>query len=53
LRPEETALRPLNHLLVHADGRVVHDDCAGFVVDFGVHAGVADEIDDPFLAFVF
>ena len=31
---------------------MVHDDGAGFVVDFGVDAGVADEVDDPFLAFV-
>lgn len=31
---------------------MVHDDGARFVVDFGVDACVADEVDDPFFAFV-
>jgi hypothetical protein len=32
---------------------VVHDDGAGLVVDFGVDAGITDEVDDPLLALVF
>ncbi len=31
---------------------MVHDDRTLFVVDFRVHASVADEVDDPFFAFV-
>lgn len=31
---------------------MVHNDRTGFVVDLGVDARVADEVDDPFLAFV-
>ena len=31
---------------------MVHDNGAIFVVDLGVDACVADEVDDPFLAFV-
>ena len=52
LRPEEAALCPLNDLLVYALRRVVHDDCAGLVVDLGVDACVADQVDDPLLALV-
>jgi len=52
LRPEEPTLRALDDLLIDGHGRVVHDDRTGFVVDFGVDAGVADQVDDPFLAFV-
>ena len=52
LRAEEGSLRPLDHLLVHAHRRVVHDDCAGLVVDLGVDARVADQVDDPLLALV-
>jgi hypothetical protein len=32
---------------------MVHDDGTGLVVDLCVNACVADEIDDPFLAFAF
>lgn len=52
LRPEEAALCPLDNLLVDALRRVVHDDCAGLVVDLGVDACVADQVDDPLLALV-
>jgi hypothetical protein len=31
---------------------VVHDDGAGLVVDLGVDARVADQVDDPLLALV-
>jgi hypothetical protein len=51
LRAEESALGALDHLLVDALGRVVHDDGACLVVDFGVETGVADQVDDPFLPF--
>lgn len=49
LRPEEAALGPLDDLLVHGDGRVVHDDRALAVVDLGIDAGIADQVDDPLL----
>lgn len=52
MRPEETTLCALDDLLVDGLRGVVHDDGAFLVVDFGVDAGVADEIDDPFFAFV-
>jgi hypothetical protein len=51
LRPEESALRPLNHLLVHALWRMVHDNSAGLVVDLRIHLCVTNEVDDPFLTF--
>jgi hypothetical protein len=31
---------------------MVHDDCAGLVIDLRVDARVADEIDDPLLTLV-
>ena len=31
---------------------MIHDDCAGLVVDLGVDACVADQVDDPLLALV-
>ena len=31
---------------------MVHDYCTFLVIDFGVDAGVADEVYNPFLAFV-
>ena len=31
---------------------MIHNNRAGLVVDFGVNTGVADEVDDPFLAFL-
>ena len=49
---EEAALGALDNLLVDAHGRVVHDDGTGLVVDLGVNAGVADEVDDPLLTLV-
>jgi hypothetical protein len=49
---EEAALGALDNLLVNAHGRVVHDDGAGLVVDLGVDAGVADEVNDPLLTLV-
>lgn len=52
LRPEEATLGALNNLLVHGAGRVVHDDGALLVVDLGIEAGVADEVDDPLLGVV-
>jgi hypothetical protein len=52
LCPEETALCPLDDLLVDGLWGVVHDDCAGLVVDLGVDTGVADEVDDPLLTLV-
>lgn len=52
LGAEEAALGALDDLLVDAHGRVVHDDGAGLVVDLGVDAGVADEVDNPLLALV-
>ena len=52
LCPEEAALCPLNDLLVYALRRVIHDDCAGLVVNLGVDACVPDQVDDPFLAFI-
>lgn len=50
LCPEETALGPLDDLLVDAAGRVVHDDGALARVDLGVEPRVADQVDDPLLA---
>jgi hypothetical protein len=49
---EEAALGALDNLLVDAHGRVVHDDGAGLVVDLGVNAGVADEVNNPLLTLV-
>lgn len=49
-RPEEAALCLLNDLLVHRLRRVVHDDRALLVVDLGIDACVADQVDDPLLA---
>ena len=52
LGAEETALGALDNLLVDAHGRVVHDDGAGLVVNLGVNAGVADEVNNPLLTLV-
>ena len=49
---EEAALGALDNLLVDAHGRVVHDDGAGLIVDLGVDAGVADEVNNPLLTLV-
>ena len=32
---------------------MVHDNCTGLVVDLGIYSGVADEVDNPFLALTF
>ena len=50
MRPEEHSLRSLDNLLIHALWRVVHDDRARLIVDFGVDACIPDQVDDPFLA---
>jgi len=52
LRSEKAALCALDDLLVDGLWGVVHDDRALFVIDFGVDAGISDEVDDPFLALV-
>lgn len=52
LGAEEATLGALDDLLVDAHGRVVHDDGAGLVVDLGIHAGVADQVDNPLLTLV-
>ncbi len=52
LRPEEATLCALNDLLVDGLRGVIHDHGAGLVVYFCVDARVADEVDDPFFAFV-
>lgn len=52
LGPEETALCPLNDLLVDGLRWVVHDHGALLVVDLCVDAGISDKVDDPLLALV-
>lgn len=52
LCPEESALRSLNNLLIDRLWWVVHNHCAGLVIDLCVYTGVADEVDDPFLSFI-
>jgi hypothetical protein len=52
LCPEESTLCSLDDLLVDGLWRVVHNDCAGLVIDLCVYARIADEVDDPLLAFV-
>ena len=52
LRPEETPLRPLNDLLIHRLWRMIHDDRAILVVNFGVYSRISDEVDYPLLAFI-
>jgi hypothetical protein len=49
---EEAALRSLDDLLIDGRGWVVHYHRAFPVVDFGVNAGVADEIYYPLFTFV-
>ena len=53
LGAEESSLGLLNHLLVHTLRRVIHDDRAGLVVDLGIDAGIADEVNDPLFTLVF
>lgn len=52
LSPEETALCPLDDLLVDGLGWVVHDYGALLVVDLCVDAGISDKVDNPLLALV-
>ena len=52
LCPEEATLCPLNDLLVYALRWMVHDDCAGLVINLSVDACIADQVDNPFLAFI-
>ena len=52
LRPEEGTLGLLDDLLVHRLRGVVHDHGALLVIDLGIDAGVADQVDDPLLALV-
>jgi hypothetical protein len=33
--------------------RVVHNHSAGLIVDLGVHAGIPDQVHNPFLTLVF
>ena len=51
--PEMHALRALNDLLIDGIGRMVHQHRALPVIELAVHARIADEVDDPFLAFGF
>jgi hypothetical protein len=50
-RPEEPTLGFLNNLLVDRLRRVIHEHRALLVIDLGIDTGIADEIDDPLLAF--
>lgn len=52
LSPEETALCSLNDLLVDGLWGVVHDNCAGLVVNLGVYTSITDEVDDPLFTLV-
>lgn len=52
LSAEESALGPLNDLLVHRLRWVVHDHSALFVVDLGINAGIADQVDNPLLTLI-
>ena len=51
--PEMHALRPLDDLLVDRVRRMVHQHRPLPVIELAVHASVSDQVDDPFLAFVF
>jgi len=52
LSPEEAALCPLDDLLIDGLWWVVHNDCAGLVINLCVYACVADEVDNPLLTLV-
>jgi hypothetical protein len=52
LGSKESALGPLDHLLVYAAWRVVHYDSALLVVNLGIHSCVTDQIDDPLLSLI-
>lgn len=52
LCPEEAAFRTLDDLLVNRLWWVIHNYGAFPVIDLCVDACVADEVDNPFLAFV-
>src|SRR5271155_4828419 len=51
LRAEERAFGSLNHLLIHTLRRMVHHHRTRLVVDLGIHPRVADQVDNPLLAF--
>lgn len=53
LCPEESTLRLLNHLLVHALRWMVHHHSASLVVKLRVNSGVPDQVDNPLLAIFF
>lgn len=46
------ALRPLDDLLIDRVRWVIHEYRSLLVVELAVHASIADQIDDPLLAFV-
>ena len=52
LGPEEATLCSLNDLLVDRLWGVVHDDCAGLVVNLCIYASITDEVDNPLLALI-
>jgi hypothetical protein len=51
LRTEEGAFGAFDDLLVDALWWVVHDDGAGLVVNLRIETGVANQVDNPLLAF--
>ena len=46
------ALCPLNHLLIDRVRRMIHQHRPLLVVELSIHARIANEVHDPFLAFV-
>lgn len=53
LRPEESTLGLLNHLLVHTLRWMVHYNRAGLVIKLRIDSGVSDQVDNPLLAVFF
>ena len=51
-RPKMHTLCSLNHLLVHRVRRMVHQHRPLLVVELPIHARIANEVHNPFLAFV-
>lgn len=52
LSAEEATLGALNDLLVHGLRWVVHNHSALLVINLGVDARIADEVDNPLLALI-
>ncbi len=52
LSAEESALGALYHLLIHGLRWMIHQHSAVFVINLRIHAGVADQVDDPLLSVV-